>query len=93
MKHIKLFEEINQINQRLLAQKKIDEEEIDYDSIFDRMRDEHGWGDGSLYAYQEPFENSEYYTPGCTEDEYLADFHSYVYDIQTGQIDDPEFQF
>lgn len=87
MKHIKLFEEINQINQREFYSKK-EEEEIDYDSILQRMKDDHGWGDLSP-NYLTQFEESEYYTPGCTEDEYLRGFHSWMYDIQTGFIEDP----
>lgn len=61
----------------------------DYDSILDRMKDEHGWGDLSPILI-EKFEKSEYYDPSFTEDEYVDEFHSYMYDIQTGEIDDPE---
>lgn len=61
----------------------------DYDSILDRMKDEHGWGDLSP-TLTDNFEESEYYEDSFTEDEYVDEFDSYMYKIQTGEIDDPE---
>ena len=75
---IKLFEEFAQ--------------DRDYDVILKRMKYEHGWGDFQP-IYIEYFEDSDFFDDSFDEDEYVENFNTYMFKIQTGEIDEPEFKF
>lgn len=63
------------------------EHERDYDAILEKLKNEHGWGDGIDEELLE-FELSRFYKKRYTDDEFADAMHQWLYRKQTGFSDD-----